>query len=73
MRLLHDAIDADHFPLSPRVQTWRAILARLRPEPARPSPLAPLKVYAAAQIRRGQEATAGLGQIRDCKRGRDDG
>jgi hypothetical protein len=45
VRLLHDAIDADHFPLSPRVQTWRAVLGRLRPEPAR-EPRVPQKVYA---------------------------
>jgi hypothetical protein len=45
IRLLRKTIDADHFPLLPRVQTWQVILASLRPEPARPSPLPPLKVY----------------------------
>ena len=28
VRLLREAIDGDRFPLSPRVQVWRAILAR---------------------------------------------
>ena len=44
-RLLSDAIDADRFPLSPRVQTLKGILAKIRPEPAR-EPLPPPKVYA---------------------------
>jgi hypothetical protein len=30
-----DAIEADHYPLSPRVQTRRAILNKIRPEPPR--------------------------------------
>ena len=44
-RLLGDAIEADRFPLSPRVQTLKGILAKIRPEPAR-EPLPPPKVYA---------------------------
>ena len=43
-RLLRDTIDADHYPLSPRVQTWKGILAKTRPE-AKPEPLTPLKHY----------------------------
>ena len=43
-RLLSDTIDGDRFPLSPRIQTLKAILAKLRPEPAR-EPLLPLKNY----------------------------
>jgi hypothetical protein len=44
-RLLSRTIDDDRYPLSPRVQTLRGILAQLRPEPVRePSP--PPKVYA---------------------------
>ena len=37
VRLLREAIDADHFPLSPRVQVWLGILGKLtlKPEPAR--------------------------------------
>jgi hypothetical protein len=44
-RLLGDVIDADRFPLSPRVKTWKAILAKIRPEPVR-EPLAQLSQYA---------------------------
>ena len=44
-RLLSNAIDADRFPLSPRVQTLKAILGKIRPEPPR-EPLPPPKVYA---------------------------
>ena len=39
---LHDIVENDR---SPRVETLRAILAKLRPEPVR-KPLPPLKVYA---------------------------
>lgn len=46
VRLLREAIDGDRFPLSPRVQVWRAILARLRPELERPAALPAPKVYA---------------------------
>jgi hypothetical protein len=44
-RLLTNTIDADRYPLSPRVQTLKAILAKIRPEPVR-EPLPPPKVYA---------------------------
>jgi hypothetical protein len=43
-RLLRDSIDADRYPLSPRVQMWKGILAKIRPE-AKPEPLPPLKNY----------------------------
>jgi hypothetical protein len=42
---LHDIVESDRYPLSPRIRTLRAILAKLRPEPAR-EPLPPPKVYA---------------------------
>lgn len=42
--LLSRTIDNDHFPLSPRIQTLKGILAKLRPEPI-PDPLPPLKRY----------------------------
>jgi hypothetical protein len=38
------------YPLSPRIQTLKAILARLRPEPVR-EPLPPPKVYAPTRAR----------------------
>jgi hypothetical protein len=44
-RLLTNTIDADRYPLSPRIQTLKAILAKIRPEPVR-EPLPPPKVYA---------------------------
>ena len=43
-RLLSRTIDDDRYPLSPRVQTLKAVLAKIRPEPAR-EPLPPLKHY----------------------------
>jgi hypothetical protein len=41
---LHDIVESDHYPFSPRIRTLRGILAKLRPEPVR-EPLPPLKVY----------------------------
>ena len=49
---LHNIVENDRYRFSPRIRTLRAILAKLRPEPARePSPplkapAASLKVYA---------------------------
>jgi hypothetical protein len=44
-RLLRRTIRDDRYPLSPRIQTLKAVLDKLRPEPVRePSP--PPKVYA---------------------------
>ena len=34
-RLLTNTIDADRYPLSPRIQLLKGILAKIRPEPAR--------------------------------------
>jgi hypothetical protein len=55
-RLLSNTIDDDRFPFSPRIQTLKAILGKIRPEPAR-QPLPPPKVYAppraSAKRRRG--------------------
>jgi len=45
-RLPSKAIDDDRYPLSPRIQALKAILAKIRPEPVR-EPLPPLtKQYA---------------------------
>jgi hypothetical protein len=44
MRLLANTIDADRYPLSPRIQTLKGILGKIQPEPAR-APLPPLKNY----------------------------
>jgi hypothetical protein len=45
IRELHDIIESNRYPFSPRIRTLRAILAKLRPEPAREPPPPP-KVYA---------------------------
>jgi hypothetical protein len=42
---LHETVERDRYPFSPRIRMLRAILAKLNPEPAR-KPLPPLKVYA---------------------------
>ena len=39
---LHEIVENDRYPFSPRIRTLRAILAKLRPEPVREPP----KVYA---------------------------
>jgi hypothetical protein len=42
---LHEIVENDRYPFSPRIRTLRGILATLRPEPAR-EPVPPPKVYA---------------------------
>jgi hypothetical protein len=37
---LHEIVENDRYPFSPRIRTLRAILAKLRPEPVR-EPLPP--------------------------------
>jgi hypothetical protein len=54
---LHAIVGSRRYPLSPRVQTLRAILAKLRPEPAR-EPLPPLKVYAPPRATAGRRRRA---------------
>jgi hypothetical protein len=44
--LLKRTIDADHYPLSPRIRVLRGILARLEPPKPAPAPQPPLKAYA---------------------------
>ena len=48
-RLLSQAINSDRYPLSPRIQTLKAILGKIRPEPVR-EPLPPLKHYEPPRI-----------------------
>ena len=43
-RLLGETINADRYPLSPRILTLKAILAKIRPEPVR-KPLPPLQRF----------------------------
>jgi hypothetical protein len=42
--LIKELADNDRYPFSARIQTLRAILAKLRPQPVR-EPLPPLKRY----------------------------
>jgi hypothetical protein len=42
---LHDIVENDRYPFSPRIRTLRGILAKLRPKPVR-KPLPPPQVYA---------------------------
>jgi hypothetical protein len=44
---LHDIVEDDRYPFSPRIRMLRGILAKLRPEPVR-EPLPPLKAPAAS-------------------------
>jgi hypothetical protein len=55
---LHEIVENDRYPFSPRIRTLRAILAKLRPEPAR-EPLPPPKVYAPPS--KGRYKAAGNG------------
>jgi hypothetical protein len=50
---LHDIVESDHSPLSPRIRALRAILAKLKPEPV-PEPLPPPKMYAPPRAIRGR-------------------
>jgi hypothetical protein len=60
--VLADELDAitrnDRYPLSPRIQTLQAILAKLRPEPVR-EPLPEPKRYAPPRARAAQRRRAG--------------
>ena len=44
-RELHEIVENDRYPFSPRIRTLRGILAKLTPEPVR-EPLPPPKVFA---------------------------
>jgi hypothetical protein len=54
---LHDIIENDRYPFSPRIQTLRAILNKLRREPAR-EPLPSPKVYAPPRAGRRRAVSA---------------
>jgi hypothetical protein len=54
---LHEVVENDRYPFSPRIRTLRAILAKLRPEPVR-EPLPPPNVYAPPRaVRAGRRRT----------------
>jgi hypothetical protein len=56
-RLLRRTIDDDRYPLSPRVQVLKAVLDKIRQEPAR-EPLPPPKVYAPPRATAGRRRRA---------------
>jgi len=43
IRELSSIVQNDRYPLSPRIRVLKEILGKLRPEPARPAPLPPLR------------------------------
>ena len=51
--LLKRTIDADRYPLSPRIGQLRGILAKMEPPKPAPTPLPPLKAYARLAARQG--------------------
>jgi hypothetical protein len=55
---LHDIVENDRYPFSPRIRTLRGILAKLRPEPVRKS-LPPPKVYAPPRATLARKHRAG--------------
>jgi hypothetical protein len=55
---LHDIVENDRYPFSPRIRTLGAILAKLRPEPVR-KPLPPPKVYAPPSRSRHRRGSLG--------------
>jgi hypothetical protein len=57
-RLLAETIDGDRFPLSPRIQTLKAIRAKILPEPVR-APLPPRKNYAPPRATAARKRRAG--------------
>jgi hypothetical protein len=57
-KLLRRKIDNNRYPLSPRIQTLKAVLAKLRPEPAR-EPVPPPKVYARSRATAARRRRAG--------------
>ena len=57
--LLKRTIDADHYPLSPRIRVLRGILARLEPPKPAPAPQPPLQVYEPPRARAKQRRARG--------------
>jgi hypothetical protein len=55
---VHEIVENDRYPLSPRIQTLKAILVKIRPEPAR-EPLPPPKVYAPPRATAARRRRAG--------------
>ena len=57
---LQDIVERDRHPLSPRIRTLRAILAKLRPEPVRePNAYAPPRAVARKRVAQTMKAEPG--------------
>jgi hypothetical protein len=57
---LQDIVERDRYPLSPRIRTLRAILAKLRPEPVRePNVYAPPRAVARKRVAQTMKAEPG--------------
>ena len=52
--LLRETLDYVRFPLAPRLDPLKAILAKLDPQPPRPEPRPPLPAYAGQRVGRGR-------------------
>jgi hypothetical protein len=64
-RLLSRTIDDDCYPLSPRIQNLKTVLAKIRPEPAR-EPMPPRKVYAPPRAKGRRRRWVWLGGDLSC-------
>jgi len=68
--LLRDNINADRFPLSPRVQSWKSILAKLDPPARRPTaflaPRPPGRAEHGIQEEAGSTEKNVIGRLRAC-------
>jgi hypothetical protein len=62
LRELDEIIESDRYFLSPRIQTLRAILQKLRPEPALPAASPEPRVYEPPTKRATPEAPGGRAQ-----------
>jgi len=56
--LLSETIDGDRYPLSRRVQTLKAVLAKIQPEPVR-KPRPPLQYHKPLERRQQGDGAAG--------------
>ena len=57
---LHDIVENDRYPFSPRIRTLRGILAKLKPEPVRePNVYAPPRVVARKRVAQTMKAEPG--------------
>ena len=57
--LVRRAIDADRYPLSPRISELRGILAKLEGGPKAPAPLPPRRRYAPPRAKAAQRRARG--------------